>query len=122
MSQDDSHNDFDPEDLGLVMKMSGSHEESSRTSLYHPVPLTPTEDSGRSLEKVIESNSFHRNQSYGHLPASNRVEAKVLVIFTGGTIGMMRNERNGEFFALKFYFGEKALIHGMQSLEFNLIA
>lgn len=96
MSQD---NDFDPEDLGLVMKMSGSHEESSRTSIYHPVPMTPTEENGRSNISLgkTETNNFHRNKSYGQLPASNRVEAKVLVIFTGGTIGMMRNDRNGEF-------------------------
>ncbi|XP_001662477.2 L-asparaginase [Aedes aegypti] len=37
--------------------------------------------------------SMRRNSSYGKLPSENP-EAKVLVIYTGGTIGMMRNEKN----------------------------
>jgi lysophospholipase len=28
----------------------------------------------------------------------NEPEAKVLVLYTGGTIGMLRNEKNGELF------------------------
>lgn len=39
--------------------------------------------------------SMRRNSSYGKLP-SEAPEAKVLVIYTGGTIGMMRNEKNGK--------------------------
>lgn len=37
--------------------------------------------------------SMRRNSSYGILPSENP-EAKVLVIYTGGTIGMMRNEKH----------------------------
>lgn len=39
--------------------------------------------------------TMRRNTSYGNLP-DNESEAKVLVIYTGGTIGMMRNEHNGK--------------------------
>lgn len=40
-------------------------------------------------------SAMRRNVSKGNLIA-DRVESKVLVIYTGGTIGMMRNEKNGE--------------------------
>lgn len=37
------------------------------------------------------------NTSYDNITAPvSRTEAKVLVIYTGGTIGMMRNAKNGE--------------------------
>ncbi|XP_055524544.1 L-asparaginase [Wyeomyia smithii] len=37
--------------------------------------------------------SMRRNSSYGRIPSETQ-EAKVLVIYTGGTIGMMRNEKH----------------------------
>lgn len=39
-------------------------------------------------------SSLRRNVSKGNLIA-DRVESKVLVIYTGGTIGMIRNETGG---------------------------
>lgn len=45
---------------------------------------------------------MRRNTSYGNLP-DNQSEAKVLIIYTGGTIGMMRNEHNGEL--INIFFG-----------------
>lgn len=41
-------------------------------------------------------SSLRRNVSKGNLMSSDHTESKVLVIYTGGTIGMMRNENNGE--------------------------
>lgn len=41
--------------------------------------------------------SLRRNTSFGNIPASNCTEAKVLVIYTGGTIGMIRNKKNGNY-------------------------
>lgn len=38
--------------------------------------------------------SIRRNPSFGHMDTS--AEANVLVIYTGGTIGMTRNSNNGE--------------------------
>lgn len=42
-------------------------------------------------------SSLRRNVSKGNLMSSDHTESKVLVIYTGGTIGMMRNENNGEY-------------------------
>lgn len=47
-------------------------------------------------------SSLRRNVSKGNLMSSDHTESKVLVIYTGGTIGMMRNENNGE--SNKFVF------------------
>lgn len=45
----------------------------------------------------IESNksSIQRHQSYDDMASVS--EAKVLVIYTGGTIGMTRNSNNGTY-------------------------
>lgn len=43
-------------------------------------------------------SSLRRNVSKGNLMSSDETESKVLVIYTGGTIGMMRNDKNGEFY------------------------
>lgn len=40
-----------------------------------------------------------RNASYGNF--GTQAEARVLVLYTGGTIGMLRNEKNGENFIRK---------------------
>lgn len=49
-------------------------------------------------------SSLRRNVSKGNLMSSDHTESKVLVIYTGGTIGMMRNENNGEHHHLFFCF------------------
>lgn len=41
-------------------------------------------------------SSIPRNRSYDNMATSN--EANVLVIYTGGTIGMTRNSKNGMYF------------------------
>lgn len=43
----------------------------------------------------IEKGLMKRNASYSNMEAST--EANVLVIYTGGTIGMARNSSNGMF-------------------------
>lgn len=43
----------------------------------------------------LDRSSLRRNVSKGNL-LGDRIESKVLVIYTGGTIGMMRNCSNGE--------------------------
>lgn len=48
-------------------------------------------------------SSLRRNVSKGNLMSSDHTESKVLVIYTGGTIGMMRNENDGEC-ASKLFF------------------
>ncbi len=58
------------------------------------------------FSKMLNNNerrsSLRRNVSKGNLMSSDHTESKVLVIYTGGTICMMRNENNGEIFY--FYF------------------
>lgn len=43
----------------------------------------------------IANGKFKRNESFENM--GNKTEARVLVLYTGGTIGMIRNEKNGEF-------------------------
>lgn len=46
------------------------------------------------LKTDSRSSSIPRNPSYDNIGAST--EANVLVIYTGGTIGMVRNANNGK--------------------------
>lgn len=78
-------------------------KQDSVMSLYDPVPMTPTQNGSKSfLAATLSPDSpnlkvneeMTRNASYGNL--ENRTEAKVLVLYTGGTIGMLRNDKNGE--------------------------
>lgn len=46
-------------------------------------------------ESRLDRSSLRRNVSKGNL-FGDRIESKVLVIYTGGTIGMMRNSSNGK--------------------------
>jgi len=68
-----------------------------------PISFKLTESSQSSLDKVIppsptmQSPAMRRNASDGNLMAQDVKEARVRVIYTGGTIGMMRNERNGKW-------------------------
>lgn len=48
-----------------------------------------------SFNNSKSQSAMRRNISRSNLIA-DRVESKVLVIYTGGTIGMMRNEKNGK--------------------------
>uniref|UniRef100_A0A336N284 asparaginase n=1 Tax=Culicoides sonorensis TaxID=179676 RepID=A0A336N284_CULSO len=50
-------------------------------------------DTSRSSFNASDRSTMRRNTSYGVLP-DNQSEAKVLILYTGGTIGMMRNEHN----------------------------
>ncbi|XP_034489842.1 L-asparaginase [Drosophila innubila] len=65
-----------------------------------PISLPLKVSSQCSLEKVIppsptlQSPAMRRNVSEGNLIAQDVKEARVRVIYTGGTIGMMRNDRN----------------------------
>lgn len=60
--------------------------------------LTASNPSNTSLKRTenhqkMYSSQMRRSESFGHMSAGS--EAHVLVIYTGGTIGMMRNENNG---------------------------
>lgn len=69
------------DDGGLSMKV----RITSMTSMDNQVPPSPT-----------KSSSLKRNTSYGNLMPAETKETRVKVIYTGGTIGMVRNERNGK--------------------------
>lgn len=65
-------------------------------------------------------SSLRRNVSKGNLMSTDNTESKVLVIYTGGTIGMMRNDNNGEysnFYLSSFYI--KACNHKTLNCIFN---
>lgn len=69
----------------------------SRSATVSRIPVTPTQSILMGRGRQPSRSSLERNISYGNMLApSTRTEAKVLVIYTGGTIGMMRNEKNGE--------------------------
>lgn len=59
--------------------------------------MTPDSDSPMSPKspQYHHRSSLKRNVSYGNIPSTEKTEARLLVIYTGGTIGMMRNEKNG---------------------------
>lgn len=70
-------------DEGITMKLS----LGSMSSLDNSVPPSPT-----------KSSALKRNTSTGKLMPVETKETRVKVIYTGGTIGMVRNERNGKCF------------------------
>lgn len=74
----------DKTDIGLTFALD---KQESTFSIYAPIPQTP-----QSTSKL----SLRRNTSFGNMPPTDKTEAKVLVIYTGGTIGMMRNDKNGK--------------------------
>lgn len=82
---------------------SGVFRQESVISLYQPTPMTPTKMNGNSFlaatlspDAAPSQTTSHmvRNVSYGKLGA--QAEARVLVLYTGGTIGMLRNDKNGK--------------------------
>uniref|UniRef100_A0A1B0CBT9 asparaginase n=2 Tax=Lutzomyia longipalpis TaxID=7200 RepID=A0A1B0CBT9_LUTLO len=84
----------DCEDIGSELrgKINGSASHVSVASSLRSVSLSKM---GLSTPpKISEKSSLRRNRSYGNMLASGNTEAKVLVIYTGGTIGMMRNEKH----------------------------
>lgn len=70
-------------------------QNGSVASLKSQTPMTPTKTVHQSNDFTLERKaSLPRKTSYGNLASA--AEAKVLVIYTGGTIGMMRNDKNGK--------------------------
>lgn len=78
----DITNNFDEADEGLTIKF----RLNPMSSLDASVPSSPT-----------KSSSLKRNTSHGQLMPAETKETRVRVIYTGGTIGMVRNERNGKY-------------------------
>lgn len=102
----------DVTDEGIFMKMHQNTE--SVTSLYAPVPMTPTQTNSRGFistktpptpespnysfaNKLKVQSDMKRITSTGNIQSRDEKEAKVLVLYTGGTIGMLRNDKNGEY-------------------------
>lgn len=89
----------DDSDVGIFMK------QESVMSLYEPTTMSPTNnkvfllptmpDMSRNGATSNGKSEIKRNASYGNLP--NQAEARVLVLYTGGTIGMLRNDKNGKW-------------------------
>jgi hypothetical protein len=97
MAHNNDNHGFDDDDTGIFMK------QDSVMSLYDPAPMTPTQNTNKSLLSTtlspdspnhLTNAQMKRNASYGNL--GNTTEARVLVLYTGGTIGMLRNDKNGE--------------------------
>lgn len=67
----------------------------------HGISLSPFKDhngigsTSTATATRLDRSSLRRNVSKGNL-LGDRSESKVLVIYTGGTIGMMRNSNNGK--------------------------
>ena len=103
---------FEQEDGFAMGNGSPAHHPTTLRSGASTVTLvdqlTPTSESPGSpfsprSPKYHHKSSLKRNSSYGTLPAADKTEARVLVIYTGGTIGMMRNEKNGEWWECKWW-------------------
>lgn len=73
-------------------------------SLPNRISMTPTQSILTKPSRSLSRNSLTRNMSVGSMMAPpSRTEAKVLVIYTGGTIGMMRNDKGGKL-RNKYYY------------------
>lgn len=73
------------------------HSDSTVTLVDQMTPnSSPLSPMGPRTPKYHHRSSLKRNVSYGNIPSAEKTEARVLVIYTGGTIGMMRNEKNGK--------------------------
>ncbi|XP_059611242.1 L-asparaginase [Phlebotomus argentipes] len=85
----------DCEDIGneLRGKINGSALAAPHVSLGSVRSVSLSKMGSGTPPRVMEKSSLRRNRSYGNMMASGNKEAKVLVIYTGGTIGMMRNEK-----------------------------
>lgn len=100
MANNKSHDDNTE---GILIK------QDSVMSLYEPTPMSPTQSNGKSfLSPNLSPNhtvngQMKRNVSYDNL--ENRTEARVMVLYTGGTIGMIRNDKNGETLFIKTMSG-----------------
>lgn len=97
MAHNEDSREFDEDDKGIFMK------QESVMSFYEPAPMTPTQNTNKSLLSAtlspdspnhLTNEQMKRNASYGNL--ENTTEARVLVLYTGGTIGMLRNDKNGK--------------------------
>lgn len=92
-----------------MSKSNGNHDASAETlDAKREAFMNGSNGSLGSIDMLTSSNSVHkaadynnkmssvlmrRSESFGHMKAGS--EAHVLVIYTGGTIGMVRNENNG---------------------------
>ncbi|XP_034664490.1 L-asparaginase [Drosophila subobscura] len=84
--------------------MSANGGSAETTGASKPIDIqvrVPTHERLMSIDKgmapsspTLPSPTIRRNKSDGKLMAQDIKEARVRVIYTGGTIGMMRNERN----------------------------
>lgn len=79
----------------------------------------PTSSENKSTDKSIKmsSMSMRRSESYGQMSAAS--EANVLVIYTGGTIGMVRNENNGQCDSISFSFFFLSTLTSEQTVKPN---
>lgn len=80
---------------GSAARPTTLHSDSTVTLVDQMTPNSTPNPSPNS-PKYHHKSSLKRNISYGNIPSTDKTEARVLVIYTGGTIGMMRNEKNGE--------------------------
>lgn len=88
----ENNNRFDDMDTGIFMKQE---------SVFDPTPMTPTLNranlltvgSPESPNREVNSQ-MKKIASFGNL--GNQNEARVMVLYTGGTIGMLRNDKNGK--------------------------
>lgn len=97
--------DDDESESGLVMHLINSRNTNGSSKVSSSTNGTGTPNGSpwprkllvdvnpRSGSLDLSKLPMRRNSSYGKMPSENP-EAKVLVIYTGGTIGMMRNEKN----------------------------
>lgn len=81
---------------------TNGHQTSQRPEMTIPIqsksiPIQTSGSFGSIGSPSTLSSSLKRNISQGNLINTQSKEARVRVIYTGGTIGMVRNEQNGEF-------------------------
>lgn len=108
-------NNSDTTDEGIFMKMHNTTESTvSIQSIFAPLPMSPTQNRSSIFVQTTNTPATPESPNYNSTPnklrvqsemkritstgniQSNEQEAKVLVLYTGGTIGMIRNDKNGK--------------------------
>lgn len=79
-----------------LIKSSAIHQLNGNVVSLEDSKVKNGAGSSQLLGTPLSRSGLKRNTSYGNLMPTDSKETRVRVIYTGGTIGMMRNEQNGK--------------------------
>lgn len=96
VNENNNNNEIDCSKDGFGLGYDRYSNESSKSVSIESRPSGVSQFAKQFSSHNERRSSLRRNISKGNLMSSDHTESKVLVIYTGGTIGMMRNDSNGK--------------------------